>query len=91
MPHRPHTHTPGPWGVAIYNGKPAVSRDTEMGGLIAVGVTAADARLIAAAPDMLAVLKSIPEWFEMWLPDAIGPAEQALLEKVTAAIVKAER
>ncbi len=49
-----------------------------------------NARVIAAAPDMLALLKQIRPWFEEWLPDAIGPAENHLLDMVAIVIAQAE-
>lgn len=86
------THTPGPWtrkfGQHIYQGKGPF--DTQR--LIATGmptngtreeldVAFANAKLIAAAPDLLGALKSIMDG---------GIADPAEVAKAHAAIAKAE-
>lgn len=52
------THTPGPWRVSQPSGNYI---DTPTGSIAALmyGATKTDARLIAAAPDMLAVLDQV--------------------------------
>jgi len=54
-------HTPGPWQVCDYElGLKAISTPN-IKHYIATEIDAADARLIAAAPDLLAALQSIAE------------------------------
>ncbi len=95
-------HTPGPWTVSPLNGRDVgpvrafTFEGTDVQQLQSVALVRAraesdaNARLIAAAPELLAALKTVKPWFELWLPDAIGPAEQNLLRLVDAAIAKAE-
>jgi len=58
-------HTPGPWNVSEPSGNyiyaPAIS-----GSIAALTYSAkpADARLIAAAPDLLAALHKVQDWLE---------------------------
>lgn len=66
-------HTPGPWGLTHYNGWPAVGSDTESGCLIAemdresraeysFEVATANARLMAAAPDLLDAVRQFMDY-----------------------------
>jgi hypothetical protein len=59
-------HTPGPWKEAMWGGRVAIIHDRTNDGTFDVVVacndqapTFADARLIAAAPDLLAALKAM--------------------------------
>jgi hypothetical protein len=89
-------HTPGPWGVGEPdpNGHPAIL--TDGGELIAIVTHEcvkleeeldANARLIAAAPELLAVLKELEEsvayWGEYDVPLGIA-------DRILDAIAKAE-
>jgi type VI protein secretion system component VasF len=76
------THTPGPW-FTRHNAKSATVGTAS--GCIVAKTTDADARLIAAAPDLLAVAKRIALW-----PARKRPAMLALQEAARAAIAKAE-
>jgi hypothetical protein len=59
-------HTPGPW---TWNGKHSIrSEQGPEGVAIAQAVTAADARLIAAAPDMLAFIRAFRATVEYSYP-----------------------
>lgn len=65
--------TPGPWAVAIHDDAPVVLTDTERPWVIA-DIRAfetskeddglANARAIAAVPDMIAALKAIVQWHD---------------------------
>lgn len=94
------THTPGPWearGVIIYRSTP--DADTGATPLLCVvtgdGTSVAEdeanARLVAAAPDLLEAAKAcLPSFDLMWPPeDATGRRGQ-LREALRAAIAKAE-
>jgi hypothetical protein len=50
----------------------------------------ANARLIAAAPDLLAALKDVLDLLDEWMRDNTGSRELELLERCEAAIAKAE-
>ena len=58
-----HTHTPGPWSDTGHDGKDNLIVEGEYGSICAVwrgngyACQAADARLISAAPDLLAACK----------------------------------
>lgn len=90
-------HTPGPWKVSKPTGNYI---DAPTGGSIAAltyGATKADARLIAAAPELLAALADLVRvWDENNGPDPIpeftesGAPRNALIEKARAAITKAK-
>lgn len=58
-------------------------------GYFSPGVMEANARLIAAAPDLLAACKYVEQWFAEWNVE-VGPAEQELFRLMQAAIAKAE-
>lgn len=75
-----HKHTPGPWTV---NG----GDDVWIGNRTCVHIgDEDDARLIAAAPDLLEVLKSL---LDMDISYRRGPVVQEAVEKARAAIAKA--
>jgi hypothetical protein len=84
-------HTPGPW-TAI----PDDDGDednwyvlTEKEAAIAVGLYGPDARLIAAAPDLLAVLQDLADVSRGYL-EHMDAEDIAALEAARAAIAKAE-
>lgn len=77
------THTPGPWKVSKPTGNYIVA---PTGGIAALtyGATKADADLIAAAPELLAVLQEAVNKGYMWDNDP------ELWSKASAAIDKAK-
>ena len=82
-------HTPGPWKFGFESVDPEWAIVTIEGGLIIANVNAdhrqeANARLIAAAPDMLAVLKDVENALSVMGKETTG------LLRVRAAIAKAE-
>jgi hypothetical protein len=94
-------HTPGPWSTECnlpFGHQPRVESTAK---LIAVVGNAeancqdeweANARLIAAAPDMLAALQRQSENIKRWLNTGIpaGPAEsKSISDQIDAAIAKA--
>lgn len=89
-------HTPGPWKVASTQAKEVHN--------VKIGVVArpsgrtfqemeANARLIAAAPEMLEALKAclplLTYWYEQ-RQDHLGPVEKSCVGQVRDAIAKAE-
>lgn len=97
-------HTPGPWGYDP-NGPAIIATTVPMWGgdegaprLRVVDLTAAmggnataDARLIAAAPDLLESLRLVLPLAERYLKSAPTHPDNAKLETARAALVKAER
>ena len=93
------THTPGPWKVAdqFY-----ILMDDDVACEVAkvcdenidddmVGQCDADARLIAAAPEILAALRNCRDWLVCITGHAnLEDTERGYLEAATAAIAKAE-
>ena len=87
-------HTPGPWSVnrggpwicTVGNnvGDPAVFGPRPEAGPFQFGDKAADAQLIAAAPDMLDALQQVAGRYHV-----LDHADQAVFNAVRAAIVKA--
>lgn len=86
-------HTPGPW--ALFNDGESrewivmpVMREGDIA-RVESGNTEADARLIAAAPDLLAALKQTTDFLD---PDKDPPhvGNRSMLEIARAAIAKAE-
>lgn len=86
-------HTPGPW-EAIEDTVRARGSQRAIAdcGTWHVGTQdKANARLIAAAPDLLDALKAAVEWIDPDEPDLVNREECAAdLEKARAAIAKAE-
>ena len=81
------THTPGPWAtLERRRGQWAVTAPTEPGAswIIAERATEDDARLMAAAPDLLAALKNVVRCIE-----AEG-CDHVAVEGAAAAIARAE-
>ena len=85
-------HTPGPWriGTPPPNGEQTIG--TQQGLMVAVATTGAgtpteaNARLIAAAPDLLEALNALADYVD----DRAGDNECRPLENARAAIAKAE-
>lgn len=95
-------HTPGPWHYSEYVDKresgyircnvklPGANKHVAVARVTGQGREMhANARLIAAAPEMYAELRGVTDWFSEWGVE-IGPAEQALLDRIAAIIVKVE-
>jgi hypothetical protein len=87
-------HTPGPWKEAMWSGRVAIIHDHTDDGTFDVVVacndqapTLADARLIAAAPDLLAALKACEPFCK---GHQETPEKAARYAAVRAAIQKAE-
>jgi len=82
-------HTPGPWRLLKREGSfpPVVQRGLE-GGFSVAGSNPdtedADARLIAAAPELLAVLRQVADYW------AGGDVPEDIDDAMRAAIAKAE-
>jgi len=89
-------HTPGPWRLErTTGGHPAVIGSAPLhprGGLVAelVAVGQSDARLIAAAPDLLAALREVAEATSGTSADALGQLVDLMRDTARAAIAKAE-
>ena len=87
-------HTPGPWKWFNYpDGRMLLTAPSEA--VIhcpgaPMGCTAEDQALIAAAPDLLAALKEAEEFVHGWMEQNTGARELAALERIEAAIAKAE-
>jgi hypothetical protein len=95
-------HTPGPWKVApsIEGDFLGIFPDTgkmelpiaKFSDIVRAEINAANGRLIAAAPDMLAALKAAVEISDRRLDPALGRTGecQAVYDQCAAAISKAE-
>jgi hypothetical protein len=83
-------HTPGPWSVAIGDGCFVVETNDAFIRFVIHGSNQegdeANARLIAAAPELLQAAKDFVEWFEC---SRIGDKPIAELSHARAAIAKA--
>jgi len=88
-------HTPGPWLIAKPKGNGVMhkiwrtngdERNTGYARIARHVPFAADAQLIAAAPDLLEALK---EWIG-YVPSSTDKIEQARIDRAIAAIAKAE-
>ncbi len=88
-------HTPGPWNWAKsdINGRYSIYRNGPLaycGDTTAVdGDGEANARLIAAAPDLLVALQSFDDAFSHYCDGDPSPEEWAALKAARAAIAKA--
>jgi len=84
------THTPGPWvytrQVGINHGIATVddAKSTVGWRSVATAASAANARLIAAAPEMLAALEDA----KLWL-DSDDAGDKVVVAKINAAITRA--
>jgi hypothetical protein len=95
---RPSQHTPGPWtasGLAIFANERviAIADDGYTHSLESQRVQEANARLIAAAPELLAVAKLTAEFCRYVLEDSAEPDFMRTVElrdDAKAAIAKAE-
>ncbi len=94
-------HTPGPWTIDSYGSEPAIRTDGGMNIVPRVFGNADDARLIAAAPELLAACKRAvangkhPESCDIWdkFPQALLRSARpcdCYLSRIVAAIAKAE-
>src|SRR6185369_2032998 len=91
--------TPGPWTIAddhtvavvggvenlYFNVGPALVDATPLGD----AECEANARLIAAAPDLLAALEDTAEWLDGGMVDGVGFDEIQVKENILRAIAKA--
>ena len=89
-----HPHTPGPWKV-ILAPLQIITDDELIANVSSENERKyANARLLAAAPNMLETLKDVQAWFERFAPvaDLINgkQAELPMLTFVKMAIAKAE-
>ena len=91
-------HTPGPWAVELPYGEPGVyvtaapPRGTNplicrMSGPVQTAEAVANARLIAAAPDLLAALENLRLGVVNWISRGVSEED---LEAAEAAINKAK-
>ena len=81
------THTPGPWAVSKPSGN-YIDAPAVKGSIAALtfSATPADARLIAAAPDLLAALTYVMPWLEAHIGQGLNAHE---LADIRATIAKA--
>lgn len=91
------SHTPGPWGAHIdrhgfvtLGAGPVYIRGPEDGFNVAGFMSAADARLIAAAPDLLAALEELAHIVEEIEIYGYAPNTAVTLDRAHAAIAKAK-
>lgn len=78
------THTPGPWRVA---GKKTIRSDNGWIATMHWQNSAANAALVAAAPDMLAALKNVRSLYRSLTSDTDAIAV-AMLAEIDAAIAR---
>lgn len=96
---QPAGHTPGPWDLSQRNPYPgcryAIMPDANGHGWNIAHVcngedAAANARLIASAPDLLAALEDVTQELDEWLVDMCVPvATREKIEYARAAIARA--
>lgn len=90
-------HTPGPWNVSgqpiefdeaiVADGPIAIARLPRAGQAALNGQMGANARLIAAAPDLLDALQYIVNWQtspDKWNPETARDMARAAIAKATA-------
>lgn len=86
-------HTPGPWFVGdkrgVWVGPVVMADDGKRGVAFVVGESDANARLLAAAPDLLAALKAHIPWKLAGQPDE-PPQGWGIWQDAIDAINKAE-
>lgn len=78
-------HTPGPWKVVAVDWSPEGNARFEIEGVHRTGI--ADARLIEAAPDLLAAIQNVMPFLEKSYQ--AGPVTHPYLVQLRAAIAKA--
>lgn len=91
-------HTPGPWFINNYNaqidadafGNKPVCQLLWPTAIRSENETLANARLIAAAPELLEVLKECRKMYGGFAGSAHYPDEARLIDKIDAVIKKAE-
>lgn len=85
------THTPGPWRVVAVDWSPEGNARFEIEGVHRTGI--ADARLIGAAPELLAALEGMEKWassiYDGYPPSTASIAAAPYREAARAAIAKA--
>ena len=85
------THTPGPWTIRATDRAVVPARDPSR--LVAHGgsIMPDDARLIAAAPDLLAALQAARIGLSCWIPTNSGGRlmKENLFAQIDAAIARA--
>lgn len=81
------THTPGPWRLELANSGARIAADKDTHICAALAGNRANARLIAAAPEMLAALKEVVRFV-----DSVGSEHinRVPFAAARAAIAKAE-
>lgn len=91
-------HTPGPWRVdpvvrtlVVGTADPMpIIADTEAASPFGVDVDAANARLIAACPELLEALKTLADEVYRLSGHALSPKTEPIMVQACAAIAKAE-
>jgi hypothetical protein len=95
---REMTHTPGPWRVEISNKSPSLNivgaNNYPIGRIPCTPSICSDdeanARLIAAAPDLLSALRDMTDMFEHHINGLLGPDDAAARwDNARAAVAKA--
>lgn len=89
-------HTPGPWGIIWTNGTIVIDANGGKTDIAHVvnrvnrDITEANARLIAAAPELLSALRSILDWGREHTSPTEPNSPHGLLVAAHLAIAKAE-
>lgn len=94
------SHTPGPWAVGdkrgVWAGPVVMANDGQRGVAFVCGESDANARLIAAAPDLLAACEALCDRLTGWMDETAADdddrerQDEAALDMADAAIAKAE-
>jgi len=88
------THTPGPWLVTGGNATPCVNdltgRDVAWPSRRRGYPAMANARLIAAAPELLDALRDVVSYYVVRIGGKVDTRRAAALDRARAAIAKAE-
>ena len=80
------THTPGPWAAGLFAGNHQASVHSEATGRTVALVydpDNADARLIAAAPELLEALRDLQASVQKWAPTIDQSRARAAITKAT--------
>jgi hypothetical protein len=86
-------HTPGPWAIGIETDNDQaqiISADGWHLASVALDPLPANARLIAAAPDLLEALEDVAEWLSTGKCDGVGFDEESVLDVIRAAIARSK-